>query len=216
MEFVVTLRICALSIKTDDQVIYSILFEDGWQPAPQSRRLPAHRRQTRGPPVRQLQSTTRTTAEPLSVSHNLAVEDVDPCRLNPSRIRCDACSKMAISGTAQNKCACGRFTPSPARGLVVTALDAVPDADVRQSGVWASVDVIRPKRVLSLILLELIPCIWQHLRRLVGLNFRFCQPFALPYRVPGAKLRMFQHCSVAEEIAIRALTLTMRCPIRAH
>src|ERR1700722_7153851 len=41
----------------------------------------------------------------LSVSHNLAVEDVDPCRLNPSRIRCDACSKMAISGTAQNKCA---------------------------------------------------------------------------------------------------------------
>ena len=49
-----------------------------------------------------------------------------------------------------------------------TALDAVPDADVRQSGVWASVDVIRPKRVLSLILLELIPGIWQHLRRLVG------------------------------------------------
>jgi hypothetical protein len=59
-----------------------------------------------------------------------------------------------------------------------TALDAVPDADVRQSGVWASVDVIRPKRVLSLILLELILGIWQHLRRLVGLNFRFCQPFA--------------------------------------
>jgi hypothetical protein len=88
MELVATLRICALSIKTDDQVIYSILFEDGWQPAP------SH-----------LQFTTRTTAEPLSVSHNLAVEDVDPCRLNPSRIRCDACSKMAISGTAQNKCA---------------------------------------------------------------------------------------------------------------
>jgi hypothetical protein len=118
---------------------------------------------------------------PLLAPHNLAMEVSLACGSLPASIRVgsDVMLVQRWPSLAPRRISARAALHSQLRSHIgSTVLDTVPDVDGRQSGVWASVDVIRPKRVLSLVLLELILGIWQYLRRLVGLNFRFCQPFA--------------------------------------